>query len=176
MFLKIDFNKRFEGSDRNTFMFTSLDGTDYRIQEPTEFDRKWYSHKFKGPGLRYEIGLNISTGDIIWTNGPYPCGSWTDIMIARDSYVHCILPGELTLADDGYPDRNYFVYPRIYPEVSFHQKKIMQRHETVNHRFKQFGILQQTFRHDLIEHVKCFNAIANIIQTVFNNGDKLYQV
>ena len=35
----------------------SLDGTDFRIQEPTPFDPKWFSHKFKGPGLRYEIGV-----------------------------------------------------------------------------------------------------------------------
>ena len=40
LFLKIGFNKRFEGFDGNTFMFTFLFGTDYRIQEPTVFDRK----------------------------------------------------------------------------------------------------------------------------------------
>ena len=32
----------------------TVDGTDFRIQEPAMFDPKWYSHKFRGPGLRYK--------------------------------------------------------------------------------------------------------------------------
>jgi len=40
----------------------SVDGTDCQIQEPLLFNAKWYSHKFKGPGLRYEVGVCISTG------------------------------------------------------------------------------------------------------------------
>jgi len=52
----------------------SLDGTDFPIQEPTLFDRKWFSHKFKGSGLLYEIGLSIANGDIAWAYGGLPCG------------------------------------------------------------------------------------------------------
>jgi hypothetical protein len=33
------------------------DGTDFRIFELTEFDPKWFSHKFRGPGVHYEIGV-----------------------------------------------------------------------------------------------------------------------
>lgn len=31
----------------------SIDGTDFRIYEPTPFSPRWFSHKFKGPGLQY---------------------------------------------------------------------------------------------------------------------------
>ena len=40
----------------------TVDGTDFRIQEPGPFNLKWYSHKLKWPGLHYEIGVCIKTG------------------------------------------------------------------------------------------------------------------
>lgn len=44
-----------------------VDGTDCTIREPTVFNKKrWYSHKFNGPGVRYEIGLSILSGSFIW--------------------------------------------------------------------------------------------------------------
>ena len=49
----------------------TVDGTDFHIQEPAQFDPKWYSHKFKGPGLCYEIGVCIKTRWIVWVNGPF---------------------------------------------------------------------------------------------------------
>jgi hypothetical protein len=68
----------------------TLDGTDFRIHEPQPFDRKWYSHKFKGPGVRYEVGVCIQTGHMCWVNGPYPCGEWTDLKIARSCIVEML--------------------------------------------------------------------------------------
>ena len=35
----------------------TIDGTDCEINEPSPFDRKWFSHKLRGAGLRYEIGI-----------------------------------------------------------------------------------------------------------------------
>jgi hypothetical protein len=37
----------------------TIDGTDCRIWDPMPFSPKWYSHKFKCPGLRYKVGLCI---------------------------------------------------------------------------------------------------------------------
>ena len=62
----------------------SIDGTNFRIYEPSPFSPKWFSHKFHGPGLRYEVGIAIRTGWIVWINGPYPPGDWPDVRIARD--------------------------------------------------------------------------------------------
>ncbi len=59
----------------------SVDGTDFRIREPTPFSPKWFSYKFKGAGLRYEVGLLLETGDIVWVNGPFSCGKWIDLEI-----------------------------------------------------------------------------------------------
>ena len=96
--------------------------------EPTNFDPKWYSHKFRGPGLRYEVGLCIRTGHIVWAYGGLPCGEWPDLKLARNVFIHCLLPNEKALADKGYRDQNFFENPNGDP----HKKTILARHETVN--------------------------------------------
>ena len=53
-----------------------MDGNDFFIQEPTTFSKSWYSHKFRGAGLRYEVGIAIQTGDIVWTNSQFWPGIW----------------------------------------------------------------------------------------------------
>lgn len=56
----------------------TVDGTDCPIQEPFPWrdgvNCKFFSHKFNGAGLKYEIGVSIKSGDIVWYNGPFPAG------------------------------------------------------------------------------------------------------
>ena len=80
----------------------TVDGTDFRIQQPHPFNKKWYSHKFKGPGLRYEVAVCIQTGDVVWINGPFPCGKWPDLKIFQLRLKHMLGPEEKVEADDGY--------------------------------------------------------------------------
>ena len=101
--MQIHWENRFI-DDNDSICKITLDGTDCRIEEPIRFDRKWYSHKFHGPGVRYEIGLNIQNGWIVWVNGPYPCGSYPDLKIARDYVFLMLEPGEKILGDGGYND------------------------------------------------------------------------
>jgi len=154
----------------------SLDGSDFRIYEPTPFDTKWFSHKFKGPGIRYEVGLNISTGDIVWVNGGVPCGAFPDLVLARECYIYNVNEGELTVADETYEDRRYFIYPKAYPESVHWQKAVMARHETVNKKMADWGCLGKRFRHRLELHQLCFYAVANLTQVLINLGEKLYDV
>lgn len=51
----------------------SVDLTDCTIQEPCLFLSGRFSHKFKEPGLMYDIGLTIETEQIVWAHGPFPC-------------------------------------------------------------------------------------------------------
>lgn len=128
-------------------MFVSLDGTDFQILEPTPFNKKWYSHKFNGPALRYEIGLCIQSGDIVWANGGVPAGDFSYLKLARLAYVDAVDEDEMTLADKGYKDLNFFVTPIFSDAMNLRQKMIMARHETVNMRLKIFGVLRNKFRH-----------------------------
>lgn len=172
---QIRHERRFEGAQLGTNVFTSLDGVDFEILEQSPWDKKWFSQKFGGPGLRYEIGLCIITGNIVWAYGGFPCGETPDINLARSYYVTEIEDGELTLADDGYKDPR-FIYPAKYPETQNDQKRIMKRHETVNHRVKVFQVLGSRFRHHPDKHPQCFYAVVNIVQIVIDGGDKLYDV
>lgn len=151
-----------------------MDGVDFRINEPGIFSPKWYSHKFNGPGIRYEIGLNIRTGEIVWKNGGYPCGEFSDLELARESYTGFVDQGEMTLADKGYRDNHFFILPNETNNLI--HKKIMSRHETVNKRIRQFKILKDCYRHSLNKHPLIFHAVVNITQIMIKNGEPLFNV
>lgn len=156
----------------------SIDGTDFRIYEPTPFSPRWFSHKFKGPGLRYEVGVAIHTGWLVWIHGSFPCGEWPDLRIAHDALIYCLDPGELYVADAGYGDGNqYSLTPNgLHNFDQWQMATVRARHETVNKRFKQWGALKRVFRHDLQLHSNVFRAIANITQLSIRNGEPLFDV
>ena len=140
--------------------------------EPTVFNPMWYSHKFHGPGLRYEIGLCIFTGHIVWAHGGVPCGHWPDLKLARDAFIFNLQEGEKALADRGYQDQNFFEHPN----GDQRKKKILSRHETANRRIKQFSCLQHRFRHALFLHPSFFHAVVNITQLMIQNGEPLFAI
>lgn len=154
--------------------FCSIDGVDFKIMEPSLFSRKWYSHKFKGPGLRYEIALCIRTGFIVWKNGGYPCGDFPDLKLAREAYVFCVGEGEKTLADRGYRDSKFFILPNQTNTVL--HNNIMSRHETVNKRIRHFKILRDVFRHKLHTHPLVFHSVVNLTQLMIEDGEPLFSV
>lgn len=159
----------------NKNIYVSLDGTDFPIEEPMPLNRKWFSHKFRGAGIRYEIGLNIYNGDIVHAYGGVPCGRYPDLVLARRLYVNLVEDDELTFADKGYND-DHFMSPKRYPQNSRQIKNVMVRHETVNHRIRQFGVLSHRFRHAPYLHPRCFHACVNMTQLLIDNGEKLYQI
>ena len=78
-----------------------MDGTDFRIPQITPWSKSWYSHKFNAPGLRYEIGVCIHTGAIVWVHGPFPPGDYPDISIFRHALIFMLDNNERVEADDG---------------------------------------------------------------------------
>lgn len=159
----------------------TLDGTDCPIQEPGSttgnFSPRWYCHKTHGPGIRYEVGVSLQCGDVVWVNGPFPCGSYPDLKIARLMVVHKLLPNEKIVADSGYRDRSYFDIPTGLNNPKQRMQQVARsRHETVNARFKKFKLLSTPYRGDINKHYYFFTAIAVIIQVSINNGNKLFQI
>ena len=53
---------------------------------------------------------------------------------------------------------------------------VRARHETVNSRLKNFEILKQVYRHDLLDHADVFRSVAVLIQLAIENGEPLFQV
>ena len=87
--------------DNGSICKVMVDGTDFCTFKQTPFDPIWRSHKFNGPGFRYEIAICIQTGWIVWINGPFLCGI-PDRNISREWLNYELEDGELYLADGGY--------------------------------------------------------------------------
>ena len=131
--------------------------------------------KLNGPGVRCEIGICVQTGWIAWVNGPHPCGDWPDVDIARLCLHHVLNANENCVAGGGCRDKNG---PSRTPTgmrsfLDRQRSVVRARHETVNARFKLWGILSQRYRHPLVKHGMVVNSIAIITQIMIQNGDSL---
>lgn len=161
----------------------TVDGTDFRVPRYGNHPKKYNSHKFKGkPGLRYEIAICIQSGDIVHINGPYPCGEKNDIQIFRLELKGKMRLGhELAEADLGYQGEPFYIeLPDMHGGGGKMQKKAKadarSRHENCNKRFKEWAILNETYRHSEESHGKVFRAIAALIQIDLRSGNPLRSV
>lgn len=161
----------------------SVDGTDCRTTKQGKSWKSFHSFKFKSSGLRYEIGLSIIGGDIVWVAGPYPPGDWVDIEIFRHTLKGELDKNERVEADDGYKgeDPEFIKTPCEImhdqgEEAKALRSRVRSRHETVNKRFKQFKCLSEAFRHDILFHCKCFRAVVVLTQLSINHGKPLFPI
>ena len=159
-----------------------MDGTDFRRREPFPFcdgvNSKWFTHKFKSAGFRYEVGTNIKIGNICWFNGPFPCGMMNDLRIFRLKLKTLLRPEEKVLADRGYRGDS-----KILTEDDAKNKKhrrsialISARHETVNRRLKQWNSLNEVWRNEDNKHGIVFRSIITITELEIRYGRPLFHV
>ena len=60
------------------------------------------SHKYAGKSaLRYELGVDILAGNLVWIQGPYPAGKYTNIKIFNKVLRNFLEPGKRVEADRG---------------------------------------------------------------------------
>lgn len=144
--------------------FTSIDGVDFSICEPHPFNSQWYSHKFKGPGLRYEIAVCINEPNIVWFNGPFPCGAYPDLLIFRSNLKNRLYLFEKCVSDNGYSDQKCVRAVHCSEDQQKVHKNLRARHETVNRRLKAFSCLRNRFRHALEKHYLVFGAVVKFVQ------------
>lgn len=164
----------------NVDCLVSVDCTDISIKEPRPFSTSWFSHKLNGPGLRYEVAVSLKDGNIVWINGPFMCGLWPDLKIFRRDLQSFLDPNERVEADDGYKGE-----PKSCKTPSemcsmlegrrFRQR-VRARHETINARLKKFGILEQRYRHNILQHGVIFRAVAVMIQLEIESGHPLFSL
>lgn len=145
----------------------SVDGTDCPLAEPYPFCKDWYSHKINGPGVRYEVGVSIYDGEIVWANGPFPAGTYPDLKIFRANLKENLNENECVISDETYTDykcvrRGHMKNEEDYSILS----NIKSRHENVNEIIKNFNILKTRFRHHQSLHSYCFHAVLRITQFV----------
>jgi hypothetical protein len=115
-----------------------VDGTDFRVAEPIPFTKPlkqlWYTPKFGALGVHYEVAVGIKSGDIVWYNGPFPCGMMQDITIFCSGLKKKLRDIEMIVADCGYCGDEKVVTP--YTALNRQHRKAMSkaraRHETIN--------------------------------------------
>ena len=174
----IDFGNRFSG---NWHYWTfCVDGVHCPIPEQSPFWKKWYSHKFCAAGLAYEIATAVTTGFIIWVNGPFPAGAWRDPDIFKFELAKLVRLGiEKGISDAGYLHCHKWLFLPHWrtkkgirdnePRNDLHEY-IRARHEQTNGRITTWNCLSVPFRHDIKEHGDWFNAIVVITQLEIQNG------
>jgi hypothetical protein len=161
----------------------SVDGTDCPIQHQSLAPESFYSHKFHAHGLRYELALCITTGDIVSVVGPFLCGDWPDMEIFRFCLKGMLDRYERVEADDGYVGEDPESIKVPGSIVHNHDDRqlcirgrVCRRHETANKHLKQFKCLATVFRHDISFHGACFRACAVLTQLAINNGNPLFSI
>ena len=157
----------------------SNDGTDCAIKEIWPFDETIFSKKLNGPGYKYEIGICIATGVIVWVNGPFKAGRHDKTIFEEDGLLDALEDGEGAEVNNGYQGLNEFKGPET-AQNRLHRKqknKVRARHEISNGELKQFAVLDQVFRHDpKKKHQMCFEAVAVICQLRHDFGGYRLQV
>ena len=91
--LKFDvivFDNRFDQWNGSSQALISIDGIDCMVNEPWPFDTKYYSQKCNGPARKYEIGVCICTGSIVWIHGPHKAGK-ADATIFKEHLASVLL-------------------------------------------------------------------------------------
>ncbi len=181
----IHWSRRFRNAPKDdVWCFVTVDGTDFRMGEPTPFSSKWKSHKAKGASIKYEVAVSIYSGDIVWIYGPHE-GSKNDLTVFREQLQHMLEHEEMIEADAGYGAVGRAVgtdgiirSKNDYLSIAEMMEKaeIRARHETVNRRFKVWQILKQEFRNNKKLHQYVFYAAAVMTQMSIDSGNVLFSV
>ena len=177
VFLLIKWENRFHGYHGRLCLVT-VDGTDFWICEPKPFAKDFYSHKLANAGLRYEVGVCIQTGLIVWINGPFVAGKYNDITIFRSKMIYELLDWEMVEADQGYvgqPNKICVKYELGVSENQF-EAKARARGEMINGRFKNFCILMDRYRHKISMHSYVFCAVAVLMQISLTTVSPTFKV
>ena len=130
--------------------------------------------------LRYKLGIDILTGNLVWVQGPYPAGKFTGIKFFNKVLRNFLEPGKRVKADEGYcghPDKIKCPGNNVNPaENRRMQWRVRARHETLNGWLKTWGIPSQVFRHHITMHGDVFWVCAVLTQHTIENGEPLFEV
>jgi hypothetical protein len=108
---------------------------------------------------------------MVWWNGPYLPGDYTNNMIFQDALASELEPGERAETDWGYlhsaPFYTMVPYGTEDPARSEMTARVRLHHETCNNRLKNWNILAVLYRHDVQRHQNYFGAVAALVQLSF---------
>ncbi len=118
---------------------------------------------------------------LLWLSGSHQPELYNDLDIFRLSLATFLEPFEHVEADDGYAGEAPLKVKRsscitVPEERKRMMSRVRSRQETVNKRLKDWRILRQTYRHNIIDHRDVMGAICVITQLAINNVECLFEV
>jgi hypothetical protein len=161
----------------------TVDGTDFRVPQKGTATKgnAFASHKYAEKStLRYKLGMSIQGGDLVWIQGPYPAGKYTDIKIFKKVLHHFLDPGEQVKADKeyvGYPNKIKCPQNVGTPAEKWAmQGRVRVHHKRLNGRLKKWGILSQVYPHNIMRPRDVFWACVVVTRLTIKNGEPLFKV
>jgi hypothetical protein len=100
-----DFDGRLGAHDVGNDCTMKVNGTDFRILQKgiTKKGNAFASHKYaEKSALQYKLGVDILAGSLVWIQGPYLAGKYTDIKFFNIVLRHFLEPGKQVEANEGY--------------------------------------------------------------------------
>ena len=181
----IKIENRFNDLDNivHTNCFMSSDCTDCPVFEPWPFSKKMFSKKFNGPGVKYDVGVCIKTGHIVWVDGPF-VASHSESTLFKHGLGKHIFDGEKVEVDSGPKGDDRLVQPHVGKDSKERKQKsvVRGRQEGVNGRMKVYSVLTTHFHHMkdgrermMKAHGLCFNAVAVITQLKIASGEAIFK-
>ena len=153
----------------HTSFVMSVDGVHCRFHEKKHRKKsknpKYYSHKFNGPALGYELALDIFENKLVWLNGPFPAGKG-DYAVFKKHLRKKIPAGKKAVTDHGYRKKGdtKIAPPNSHDpeELRTFKARCRMRQEHFNSRVKCFDCMKNDFRHSMDRHGDCFVAVCVI--------------
>jgi len=154
-----------------TIFIISVDGVQCHFHEVKHAtlskDPSYFGHKFKGPGLGYELALHLWLSRLVWVRQNTNTKD-SDLKVYREQLKHKIPAGKKVVADGGYRDK---ADPNIStpnqhddPQLKTFKARARMRQEHFHNRIKNFRCLTDaTFRSDRERHANCFEAICVVL-------------
>ena len=167
-------------TDSDKILALSVDGVHFRTREVRkEPSSSWYSHKHKGPGLTYELGISIWESKLVWINGPFKAGK-NDIGMFRseDGLEEKIPENKYVLGDSAYKSSAKAKVKKRSDskDLKEFKNRALARHETFNGRIKNFNCLQNRWKHCISKHKSAMEAVCVLVQYDMENGHPLFEV
>ena len=139
------------------------------------------SHKYvRKSALRYKLGGDTLAGNLVWIQGPYSAGKFTDIKIFNKILRNFLEPGERVDANKGYrvhPDKIKCPGNNMNPAENWAmQGRVRARHKMLNGQLETWGIISQVFRHYITKHGNVFQTCVVMTQLTIKNGEPLFEV
>ena len=159
-------------ADDTPIFLISVDGVHCRIEEPSHpqlsKNPEFYSHKFRQVGVNYEIAVSVFTNSVVWVKGPVPVGK-PDIDVFRNDGLKNMIPaGKRVIADKRYGGEKAIIStPNSHdpPELQKFKSHAQSCHESFNRWLKEFGCLEQHFRHFFENTSWCLKPLLSFAST-----------